>query len=582
MSTRVFWAVSLVAGALYLVGLGRAPFVDPSEGLHAAIAQEMATRGDWITPHFDAVRYFDKPPLLYWLTGAAFWWLGPSEWAARLWSALAAVGTALLTVRLGTLLGTERLGLIAGLVLLTNVEFFILGRFVKPDLIFVFCIALAFLEFARAYTEASRRALLTCYAALGTSVLAKDLLGAVGPVVIIALFFILTRERPIAAWWFPRSGLALFALIAVPWYLAVEWKNHGFLWYTFVDNHLLNVARQRVFPDEDVPLTALEFLGVTALGFFPWSLLLPWAFMRVVRMSRRAPEARLWLLLGLWSGAILALFAVSPFKLPHYGLPAFPAMALLVAGLWEDSLDGRPGAPSPRMLLLPPLLVLAGLAALCFVAWRGEVTLPSSTLSFADLYSRNLSARGQTAPFIPYSQLRSLSATLTLIFGLGSLGLVVAVWRGLPRFGLGVLLGVMVAFLPVAGQGFAAFAQARSVKPIADLLTMAARPGDVLVHEGALENSGSLLLALNRSVKIVDGRQSSLAFGATFPEAHERFWGVENLREAWGERGRVFLVSVVRPERSVVRDLPGSRVHLLLQYGGRWLYSNRPLGGDKP
>ncbi|MFQ5827901.1 MAG: ArnT family glycosyltransferase [Candidatus Methylomirabilia bacterium] len=582
MRAAVFWGVGLVAAALYLTGLGQAPFVDPPEGLHAAITQEMATRGDWITPHFDGVRYFDKPPLLYWLMAAGFWLVGPSEWAARFWSALAALGTALLTVRLGTLLGAQRLGLIAGLLVISNLEFFVFGRLVKPDLIFVFLIALALCEFARAYAEASRPALLICYAALGASVLAKDLLGAVGPVAVIALFFLLMRERPVPARWLPWSGLAVFAVIAVPWYLAVEWKNHGFLWYTIVDNHLLNFSRQRVFPDEDVPLTALEFLGVTAIGFFPWSLFLPWALVRVVRSSWQGVEARLWLLLGLWSAAVLVFFTLSPFKLPHYGLPAFPAMALLVAKLWDDSFDGLRGAPSPRMLLAPPLVVLAGLAGFCFMAWRGEVSLPSSTLSLADLYSRNLGAQGQTAPFIPYSQLQPLLATLTLIFGLGSLGLTVAVWRALPRFGLGVLLGVMVAFLPVTGVGLTAFARARSVGPVTELLTAASGPGDLLVHEGALENSGSLLLAVNRPVKIVNGLRSNLAFGATFPEARETFWEVTDLREAWGEDGRVFLVSVLPPERSVVRALPESRVHLLLQYGGRWLYSNRPLAGNDP
>lgn len=570
--------VGLVSAALYFVRLGQAPFTDPPEGLHASIAREMALLGDWITPHFNGVRYFDKPPFLYWLIAGGFQLVGPSAAAARFWSALAAVGTALVTAWLGIRVGSERLGLIAGLVVVANLELFVFGRLVKPDLVFVFLILAAYASFIVAYQESSRRALLLCYASLGLSVLAKDLLGAVGPLAVIGLFVLVTRTHHRAARWFPWAGLALLALIAFPWYLAMEWLNRGFFWYTVVDNHILNFTRQRVFPDEDVPLTALEFLGVTAIGFFPWSLALPWALARAFRAPWRNPEDRIWLLLGLWGVSVLAFFTLSPFRLVHYALPAFPALALLVAKVWDDALTGSPGAPSPRTLLLPPLVVLAGLALLCFAGWRGQVTLPSGTLSLADLYSRNLEVREQEAPFMSYAQLRPFLATMALIFGLGSLGIGVAVWRRLPHFGLGVLLGVMVAFLPVTGEGFTIVAKSRSVRPIAELVARTTGSQDLVVHEGPLEDSGSLVLALGRPVKIVNGLRSNLAFGATFPEGREIFWGSDRLREAWEGPWRVFLVSAEKPERSVVRELPPGTVHVLLTTGGRRLYSNRPGG----
>ncbi|MEK6529937.1 MAG: glycosyltransferase family 39 protein, partial [candidate division NC10 bacterium] len=389
----VLWGVALVAAVLFFMSLGQAPFVDPSEGMHAEIAREMGLRGDWVTPHFNGVRYFDKPPLLYWLQAAAFRVVGPSEWAARFWSALAALGVALLTARLGIVLGSPRLGLIAGLVVAANLELFLFARYVKPDLLFIFLILVAFTGFILAYRGAGRGALLFTYAALGLAVLAKDILGAVGPALAIALFFLLTRERQVRAQWVPWAGLGLFLIIAVPWYLAVEFQNRGFLWYTVVDNHLLNFTRQRLFPDEDIPLTPQEFLGVTAIGFFPWSLMVPWAVVRALRRPWDTVEARIWLLLGLWSVLVVGFFTLSPVKFPHYALPAFPALALLVAKLWEDVLDRAPGAPSARALLILPMIVLAGLAAVGFVAWRGEVRLPSGTLSLVDVATRNLEAR---------------------------------------------------------------------------------------------------------------------------------------------------------------------------------------------
>src|SRR5207249_1737647 len=80
--------------ALYLLRLGHAPYVDPPEGFHAAIAHEMTRLGDWVTPHVNGVRYFDKPPILYWIMAGAFAAAGVGEAAARVGPALAAVGIA--------------------------------------------------------------------------------------------------------------------------------------------------------------------------------------------------------------------------------------------------------------------------------------------------------------------------------------------------------------------------------------------------------------------------------------------------------------------------------------------------------
>jgi hypothetical protein len=112
------------------------------------------------------------------------------------------------------------------------------------------------------------------------------------------------------------------------------------------------------------------------------------------------------------------------------------------------------------------------------------------------------------------------------------------------------------------------------VRPIADALLARRAPGDRVIHEGALENSASLLLRIPGRILLVHGRPSNLAFGATFPEAREIFWDPPRLQTAWTGPERCFLVSTVAPAHSVVRAL--APVHLILHAGGRWLYSNRP------
>ena len=131
-----------------------------------------------------------------------------------------------------------------------------------------------------------------------------------------------------------------------------------------------------------------------------------------------------------------------------------------------------------------------------------------------------------------------------------------------------------IAFLPAAGDGVAVFARTRSTRAVTEALVLRLQPGDQVMHEGPLENSGSVLLAIDRPVTVVNGLQSNLAFGATFPEARDRFWDGARLVQEWPKPGRRFLVSGLAPNRSVVRMLPPGTVHLLTHGGGRWLYGN--------
>ncbi|HYB41416.1 MAG TPA: glycosyltransferase family 39 protein [Candidatus Methylomirabilis sp.] len=577
MNARVLVAVGLVAAALVLGNLGGAPFVDPPEGTHAEIARAMRQSGDWITPRLDGVPYFDKPPLLYWLLAASFAVFGPLEWAARLWSALPAIAVAVLTARIGVVLGSARMGLLAGLIAVANLEVFVFSRLVKPDLLFVALIWLAWSAFVDAYVGGRRGAIYVFYACLGLAVLAKDIMGALGPLAALAVLFRVTREPRAWTRWAPAGGVGLLIAIAAPWYALAEWRHHGFIWYTIVDNHLLNVARHRVFPDEDVPLSAAEFLAVTAAGFFPWILVLPLAIAAVLRRVAATAQDRMWLLLALWTLGVLGFFAASPFKLPHYGLPAFPAMALLVARACEEVVEGvRAPARSPRRLLALPLAALGSLAALAILVWQGMIALPAGALSAADVSTRNMAALGQEASAGFLAPLQPLFASLALIFAAGAAGVAVAAWRQRAMVGVGAMLATMMAFLPVSVEGLTVFATSRSVAPLAEEVALRSRGDDVLAHEGPIENSASWLLGLDRAVRIVDGRRSSLAFGSTFPEARGVFWDRRDLGEAWGGERRVFLLSVVRPDHSAVRDLPAGAAHLLREGGGRWLYSNRP------
>src|SRR6185369_12168315 len=97
--------IALLA-ALWLGSLGLRPLYKPDEGRYGEIPREMVASGDWLTPRLNGFKYFEKPPLQYWATAAAFTVFGINDWAARLWPAL----TGFLGVLLVWLIGNRAFG----------------------------------------------------------------------------------------------------------------------------------------------------------------------------------------------------------------------------------------------------------------------------------------------------------------------------------------------------------------------------------------------------------------------------------------------------------------------------------------
>ena len=93
--------VALVGGVLFFYRLGAPGLMDPDEGRYAEIAREFFVLGDWGIPHLNLLPYLEKPPLVYWLTALSFKVCGFTELAARLPSAVSALGGVFLAYGLG-------------------------------------------------------------------------------------------------------------------------------------------------------------------------------------------------------------------------------------------------------------------------------------------------------------------------------------------------------------------------------------------------------------------------------------------------------------------------------------------------
>src|SRR5512140_1932549 len=132
-SRRAIIALLLALALLWFAGIGQRALINPDEGRYAEIAREMVVTGDWLTPRLNGLKYFEKPPLQYWVTAAAFRAFGIHEWSARLWPVLSTFLAVLFLGVVGLRLGGPRLGLYAAAALAGCAGYVINGHLLTLD-----------------------------------------------------------------------------------------------------------------------------------------------------------------------------------------------------------------------------------------------------------------------------------------------------------------------------------------------------------------------------------------------------------------------------------------------------------------
>lgn len=181
----------LISGSIFLLNLDGWDLWNPDEPRYAQVAREMRDTGEWVLPHLNSEVYPDKPPLFFWLI-AFFSFLtgGVTEVSARLPSALASVGCILLTYFMGKRLFDARAGLLAGIILMTNSEFFWRGRRANIDMTLTLLVMLAITFFYLGLQEEkrSRWFYLVPYLFMGLGVLTKGPVGFLLPLLSIITY----------------------------------------------------------------------------------------------------------------------------------------------------------------------------------------------------------------------------------------------------------------------------------------------------------------------------------------------------------------------------------------------------------
>lgn len=401
--------VAAVAALVMLTNLGGPRLWDRDEPRNAGCALEMLRRGDWVVPVFNAELRTHKPVLLYWCIMTAYRLLGVNELAARLPSALCAIGSCVCVYLMGRRLFGPRAGVWAGVALATSLMFVVAGRAATPDSLLIFCGTLALtiyilgtfrprfettpddappqLVTTAQYFPQHWPAVLALYATMGLGVLAKGPVGLVLPTAVIGMFLLLVRlpARPDeqASWpgewlmrllrpleplhflttcWHMRPLTAAFAVaaVALPWYCAVGLATDGEFLRGFFFEHNLSRATGVM---EGHRGSILFYPLAILVGFFPWSVFaLPLAIDTVLQIRRRDRFHAGYVLAVCWIGVYVVLFSLARTKLPSYVTPCYPALALLV-GDYVDRWSRSSAAVAGRWLPAAfACLALAGIA----------------------------------------------------------------------------------------------------------------------------------------------------------------------------------------------------------------------------
>lgn len=537
----LLWGLSI--GWLLLLGwivffwrLGSIGLIDETEPLFVEAARQMTVTGDWITPYFNEVTRFDKPPLIYWLMAIAFKAFGVNEWAARLPSALAGLtlsGFCFYTLRrfgiptqptsanreplnesleLAVVEPSDRaqgwltawLG--ATMVALHPYTFFF-GRTGYSDMLLSACMGGSLLAFFIGYAQPEKRSIqdrwyLLCYVLLALAVLTKGPVGVVLPAMIVGAFLLYVGKfKEVLRELRLLRGAAIVLGISLPWFILVTLANGEAYINSFFGYH--NLERFTSVVNQHQGPWYFHFL-VVLVGFLPWSIFLPTAIARLQLQRRQRwqqqPRAtHLGLFAGFWFAVVLGFFTIAATKYFSYSLPSIPAAAILVGLWWSDQIIRAQRDRPSRNLNLHTLVgigICLLLAVVSFYSphWLGDdPTMP------------NLAVR------IQQSGLGELGA---VIWGLSTIaGISFLVTRRAHWF-WGVSLVGFAAFLLLVVTPVSAIVDAERQLPlrqIAQAAVQAERPGEPLFMIVKGFHKPSLVFYTQKPINFLMQPESALA-----------------------------------------------------------------------
>nr|WP_321483187.1 glycosyltransferase family 39 protein [uncultured Cohaesibacter sp.] len=362
--TKAFIALMLFALVCFLPGFNSIPPVDRDEARFAQASKQMMETGDYVDIRFQDETRYKKPVGIYWLQVASVKATG-QDWDAPIWAyripslvgALLSVG---LTFLVGMRMGSVRSGFLAGLGMAAAILLGVEARLAKTDaMLLATILAVQWLLWElydlRSGLSKGKGALL--WAALAFGVLIK------GPIILMVsiptVIILSIRERSVG--WLKGSGwkygIPLFLVITIPWFLAIGIKTD---WAFYMDSIGKDMMAKVASGKESHGAPPGTYLAASIGTFWPISVFF---ILSVVWIWKQRAQRTVFFALA-WVLPAWIIFELVPTKLPHYVLPALPALAILMAEALEAratswaSLWGRIVS-----LLIPIVAVILGLGA---------------------------------------------------------------------------------------------------------------------------------------------------------------------------------------------------------------------------
>lgn len=318
-------------------GLAAIPPVDRDESRFVQATKQMVETGDYVDIRFQDVSRYKKPIGIYWLQSAAVALSGEGAeapiWVYRLVSAL---GIAIAVVGIawtGTKLFGANAGLAAGLMMAAIFATGFEGRNAKTDAMLLACCVVAQGALAQIYLASRRNEPVTghlpwvFWIAQGFGILIKGPVAPLLSVLTAAALFAFERD-----WrWLLKlklvRGVALVLLIALPWIVLISWKSGGAFLQEAVGKDMLGKVAQG---EESHGLPPGFYMLTYSLFMWPFGLIAVGAGLQAINRFWDDPRLRFCLA---WYIPFWLVFELIPTKLPHYVMPAYPGMALLVGWL---------------------------------------------------------------------------------------------------------------------------------------------------------------------------------------------------------------------------------------------------------
>jgi 4-amino-4-deoxy-L-arabinose transferase-like glycosyltransferase len=592
------WRVSVLVliglwAVIYMIGLSHPPLLDDVDTVHAEAAREMLQRQDWVTLYTNGFRYLEKAPVMYWSLATSYEIFGVGDWSTRLPLMLGVLALVLATYRLGRYAYGAAGGLYAGVALVTSLGLYIFTRFLIPEVLVALWLTLGYYFFLRSLEE-ERPSRFVCWGFAATcalNVLTKGLIGLVFPVGAIGLYLLLTGNlRHLLKLRIVTSTL-VFLAIAAPWHILAAMRNpaqgqaRGFLWFYFINEHVMRFLGKRVPPGYDtVPLGI--FWGLLLAWLLPWSVFLPqalryvparWRELRSKAGNKLDRQQRANLLFLLWPLAIVGFFSFST-RQEYYTIPALPGAALLAGG-WlaresgaaASESDRRAGRISSAVLLVIGVLGFVAGMYLLFVSQR-----PVPGADLADLLKKNPEdynfSLGHVLDLTPRAlgvfRGALLGSSFGLLFGTGLNWILRR--RGRPFAGNVALVAMMVVLLACVHSSFGTFSPILSSYNLAEAIQKQFRPGDVIVIDGEYHEASTLNFYTGIQVHVLHEPSGNLWYGAKFPDAPHIFETPESLAVLWNGSAQVFLWT----DQEEPKELRGLKSFPLARSGGKFIFTN--------